>query len=593
MAGLLELFETYDAAISLALLVALFGIFLLERYPPEVPAAGLAAIFVALEFVSTEELLSVFSNPAPLTIGAMFVLSGALVRTGVLEALSDRVVAHAKERPVLALGLVLCATLVASGFVNNTAVVLVLIPVILRLASAMGTAPTRLLMPLSYVAILGGSCTLIGTSTNLLVDGVAREQGLAPFSIFEITPVGLMVAVAGGATLALLGRWFLPARGAQAPEGMTGTMAFLSEAEITGDTHVGKTLEEAASFGRSQVSVIAVRRGNKTLRGPLAELELEEGDRVIFSAPTSELLTMHEDDGLRVGLGGRQLPKEDLVTVEVVVSPRKSNIGRPLSRMGLGRRYGVRVLGARRHGQGLGSELGALRLRPADKLLLEGPGNAFQALEDEAQLVSVSRPTGRAYRRRRAPLALAALAGVVGLAALGISEIATLSILAVAAILVSRCIDSDEAWSLVDGSILVLIFAMLVVGLGLQNTGAVAILVDAVAPTIAGFPPFLALLTVYLLASVLTETVTNNAVAIIYTPIAIGLADSTGMDPRALTMAVMFGASASFATPIGYQTNTLIYGAGNYRFADFLRIGVPMNLVCGLVACAGIWWLYG
>ena len=233
-----------------------------------------------------------------------------------------------------------------------------------------------------------------------------------------------------------------------------------------------------------------------------------------------------------------------------------------------------------------------MQLRPADKLLLKGPPAALDELARETNLVSVTAVSSRAYRRSKAPIALGAMALVVILAAFGIMPIELLALIAVAAILVLRCIDADEAWRALDGSILVLIFAMLIVGRGLQGSGAVELVVSVISPLLMVLPGFLALLVIYLLASLLTEIVTNNAVAVVVTPIVIGLAEPLGIDARALVVAVMFGASASFATPIGYQTNTLVYGAGDYRFSDFLKIGVPLNILVGIAATTAIWFFF-
>jgi di/tricarboxylate transporter len=279
-----------------------------------------------------------------------------------------------------------------------------------------------------------------------------------------------------------------------------------------------------------------------------------------------------------------KLSSVQTTTVEVLITPGCRMVGRSLGQMRLRRRYGVYPLAVHRSNQNIGRQLDDLVVRVGDTLLLEGAAEDIERLAVDMELVDISHPTVRAYRRRHAPIAIGALLGVVVLAALNVAPILPLAMIGVAVILLTRCIDADEAFSFVEGRLLALIFAMLAVGVGLEHSGAVTLIVDAVEPAMALLPPMLVVFCVYMLAMILTELVSNNAVGVIFTPIVIELGAALGLDPRPLVVAVMFAASAAFSTPIGYQTNTLVYGPGGYRFTDYMRVGIPLNLLLAVVA---------
>jgi len=553
-------------------------LFVTEKLRVDVVALLVAVTLLVLGVVTLPEALSGFSNQATIMVAAMFVLSGALQRNGALVAAGDLL---ARIRRPWLFGLVMMALVTCvAAFVNNTATVAVFLPLVLAATAANRWAPSKFLIPLSYMSQTAGVCTLIGTSTNLLVDSMAREAAGVGFTLFEFAPLGIVFVGICVLYLTIVGRWLLPDRGVSGRDATDHIGLYVAELLVPeGASAIGRSRGEVLD-GHDAVRLLDVLREGAAVRG--ADVRVAAGDRLLLRGLWHDIEATRKALKLRFDHVARDLDgdiRAERLHVEAMVAPGSHLIGHTLAGMRFGHTYRARVHGLHRRQLGIQRPLDQVPLNVGDVLLLDAPAKAIDELRVDRGLIVMGARAQRKVDTTKATLSAIVMAAAIAAAALGWASIVASALLGCIALVVLRLIDPDEAYAAIDWRVILLLAGIIPLGLALQKTGGAALAAEQLISIVGRYGPTATLAAVYLMTSALTEFMSNNASAVLVVPIALATAAALEVDPKPFLIAVAFAASTSFATPISYQTNTMVYTAGNYRFSDFVKIGMPLNLI--------------
>lgn len=580
--------EKIQMIVTFAVLAGVFVVFIKEWLPNDLVALGGLSVLLLIGILDENDLGRIFSNSAPMTIGAMFILGEALTRTGVIDWIAHRFEKWAGGSLSRAIAILALIVIPLSAFMNNTPVVIVFLPVLMAFARSTGLKASKLLIPLSFFSILGGTITLIGTSTNLLVSGLSKQQGQPAFGIFEISGLGIVYAVIGFLYIFFIGQHLLPERDTVSSLlDAEDTRKFSSAVEIPeGSPLIGERLITHPLFSNKSRTIVyeVIRYGRRVEDIPLDAITFKARDVLWFRATAVQLAEIQGNGGVAmihrksVNDDGTD-QTEEVKTVEAIIGQNSPLIGKSIKQSNIRRRYGIVVAAVHRQGVSLSQGYPDMRLAFGDTLLLEGPVHNIVQLNREGSFLSLNETVVRPKLKSKMGLAIGILAAVVLSAGFGLLSITSAALIGAVLVVLTGCLAIRDAYKAIEWEVLFLIYGMLGVGLAMEKTGGAEWIAMGVVGVMDHLGPLAILAAIYLLASILTELVTNNAVAILMTPIAISIAGSMEVDPRPFLVAIMFGASASFITPIGYQTNTYVYGAGGYKFGDFMKIGIPLNLI--------------
>ncbi|WP_426962790.1 SLC13 family permease [Haloparvum alkalitolerans] len=594
-----------------AVVAAALVLFVTEPVPIDIAAIGVLVALVALEpwtGVDATTGIGGFASTATVTVLAMFVLSEGIRRSGLVNIVGDRIAERYGDSPFKQLLAVLGLSGGTAGFINNTPVVAIMIPMVTTISKRTGVSPSKLLMPVSFVAMLGGTLTLIGTSTNILASDLSARLIDHPFSMFEFTQLGVVVLVVGGIYMATVGRLLIPERikvTDRLVEEFEMTQ-YLTEVVVREDSVlVGRTVEDSLADLEVDADIVQLIRGDQAFTEPLARKEVRAGDILVLRTDRESLLDLIDAEGLDLAPDaevtdevldaetGEVEPAVDQSLVEVVVSPEATVVGETLESLNFRGRYDATVLAIRRGGRIIHARMDERRLRGGDTLLLQATEETIDRFANDRDFVVARELTRPDFRTERIPVALGIVGAVVAVAALDVLPIVISALAGIVAMVVTGCVKPNEVYPAVDWSVIVLLAGLIPLGVAMERSGAAAWLAEVVVLASGTLPPLAVLGLFYLFTALVTNVISNNASVVLMIPVAVDAAEALGANPFSFVLAVTFAASTAMLTPIGYQTNLMVYGPGGYKFTDYFRVGAPLQVLLTVVTTLGIAFFWG
>jgi len=571
--------------VTLILVVAML-LLITEKLPVDLTSIGIVVVLTATGILTPTETIAGFASPAVITVGAMFLISKGMIRTGAVGFISQMVSGYSRGRPTLAMFLILVIVGTASAFINNTPVVVLFIPIILTLSCELDFSPSKVLIPVSYASILAGTCTLIGTSTNIIISDLSAKHGLGSLGMFELSPLGVPIA--------LLGIFFLIFAAPKLMPNMHNPVCelkddehrrYLAELQVPhGSRIIGEKPESYFSQKYPGMEVLELIRYSHVFYPDRDAVKIAPDDLLLVKGSATDLVEILHDDLVELpmaeqGLNFEAEEKQALI-VELIIPPQSSLLGERLVTSRLRRDPDIHIIAIKRRELHYAEpKVKDIRLKIGDILLVRLPGSSLERLRGETDFIIVEDVHHEIEHKRLASRAFLIFGAMVVAASTGLADILVCALAAAFLMVLTGCLQLRDAYRAMEGRVLLIIIAMIAMSAALEKTGASEFYARAFLGLFSGLSPVYVLSGVILLTSISTHLLSNNATAILLLPIALSAAQGLGVDPKPFIVAVCFGASACFATPIGYQTNLLVYGPGGYRFSDFFKLGMPLNLL--------------